>query len=100
MKSMLRLETISGLLTFAGFVFVGLQVARKRTRPVHPAVWIALGLFVLIGWAIGINVRIIDVFGFRMCLNEMIEGFAIGLLAGLAIRKISSEKAHTTQPST
>jgi flagellar biosynthesis protein FliR len=89
MNRWMTLEYFSGFVTLIAFTYAGLVVARKRTRPVHVAVWIVLALFVLLGWTIGVNARIIDIFGFKMCLNEMIEGFAIGLLIGLLVKKSS-----------
>jgi hypothetical protein len=86
MESFVNIDMYSRLLTFAISMMIGFDLSKSMPRPKSINSWLVIILLVIIAGYIGMDVKLISIFGYTLFLNEAILGLSSGLVLGLALR--------------
>jgi hypothetical protein len=80
-------ETMFRIVVFALVAFLTILLTRRLEAPRQGWVWVVwLAALVVVAY-IGPGVRLIAFSGFAIQLNDILQGFVFGLLAGWMIKK-------------
>ena len=94
METLVNIDTYSRLLTFAISMMIGFDLSKSMPRPKSFYGWLVIILLVIVAGYIGMDVRLISVFGYTLFLNETILGLSSGLVVGLVLRMRPKFKAR------
>ena len=86
--------TLSYLVTLCLFTGVGLLLARFFPVPAPRRTWVLLVVAVVAGGFVGVDTRLLSVFGFAIRLNVAIASCCLGILVGLWAR---TRKRHAAR---
>jgi hypothetical protein len=81
------LRTVSQILTLCLFGALGLRLAGRFKRPVRLRTYVLLAVAAVVGSFVGIQARIVSVFGVQLLLNWAIASCCLGMLVGLLARR-------------
>jgi hypothetical protein len=80
-------EMMFRIVIFALVAFLATLVARRLAAPKPGWLWVVwLAVLVIVGY-IGTNVKLIAFSGFAIQLNDILQGFVFGILAGWLFKK-------------
>ena len=82
----MHIGTISWPITVGAFAGVGWVIARKRSQPAGPLMFIIVLGVAVIGYFVGVNTRLVDVGGLEVPLNWALTSCCVGGVGGLLIR--------------
>jgi len=74
--------------TYLVFGFFGYRLSRRFSRPVTLMTWIALIIATVLAMRVMPNVVLIDIFGFRVLINNALQAIGLGIIIGLVTREV------------
>jgi len=86
MKSFFNIDTYCRLITFAVFVVLGIDVSKTMPKPKTVYSWVVLVSVMLLLAYVGIQVKLVSVFGYTFYINEAVIGLTSGLIVGFVLR--------------
>jgi hypothetical protein len=78
----------STLLTYVVWGLIGFSVSKKIKSKPRTMGWILLVTFTILSQWILPGTRVIAIFQFEMYANQILQGFLVGLLGGLLLKKV------------
>jgi hypothetical protein len=76
--------------TYVVFGGLGYLLSRRFKKHLTVRTWVTLAIATIFSQWVLPNVRIIDIFDFKMFVNFSLQGFFLGILAGFSIRAIKA----------
>jgi hypothetical protein len=80
-------EIMFRIVVFALIAFLATLLARRLAAPKPGWVWVVCLAALVVAAYIGANVKLIAFSGFAIQLNDILQGFVFGLLAGWLVKK-------------
>ena len=80
------IELLSRLITYLVFGWVGYVWAKNRSLPTRLVDWVLWLIAFLLAGSIGIGARLVDVFGFTILLDDLLEALVLGVLINFVLR--------------
>jgi H+/gluconate symporter-like permease len=80
-------EIMFRIVVFALVAFLATQLARRMAAPKLGWVWVVWLSALVVAAYIGPNIKLIAFSGSAIQLNDILQGFVFGLLAGWLIKK-------------
>lgn len=84
---------VSWIATYALSGLLGFRFGRKLRVEPSPRLIISLALLVVVSQWVLVGTRVIDIFGFQMYANWILQGFSLSMLIGLLTRKAKQTSA-------
>ncbi|HEX5943880.1 MAG TPA: hypothetical protein VFY66_16475 [Anaerolineales bacterium] len=80
------LQLLSTLVTYVVFGWIGYVWAKAIPMPARLVDWVLWLIAFLLAGSIGIGVRLVDVFGFTILLDDLLEALVLGILINFVLR--------------
>jgi hypothetical protein len=85
--------TLNRLLTLAVFGIAGFLLARLFRLPVPFRTRLLLAVAAIVGCFVGVETRLVSIFGVAILLNWAIASSCLGMLVGLLVRGLAANSA-------
>lgn len=93
------IELLSRLITYLVFGWVGYVWAKRLALPARPVDWFLWLIALLLAGSIGIGTRLVDVFGFTILLDDLLQALVLGVLINFVLRLARPELAQAKTKS-
>lgn len=80
------MELLSRLLTYLIFGWIGYVWAKNRSQPTRLVDWVLWLIALLLAGSIGISTRVVDIFGFTIFLDDLLQALVLGVLINFVLR--------------
>ena len=80
------IELLSRLITYLVFGWVGYAWASNRSQPARLVDWVLWLIALLLAGSIGIGTRLVDVLGFTIFLDDVLQALVLGVLINFVLR--------------
>ena len=85
----MNIELFSQLITYLVFGWIGYVWAKNLSRPARLVDWL---LWLIALWIVGsIRLRIVDIFGFTIFSQDLLQALVLGVLINFILRLARSE---------
>ncbi len=91
---------VTKLATYAVFGLLGYLWGSRLTLPAKTVTWVLWLLLLVLADSLFVSVRLVDIFGFVIYLNWVVQALVVGILINFVVRASRPEKPQVNLSGT